>query len=237
MIGLSWAPTVLALVITVTEMTEVVALVFALHGETGSVRTGAWGAVLGTGVVGGSALAAGAYLEQVPTRWLLLGSAVVLAGFGVFLFQSTRRSYRRHWRPDAAHPPAASTGSAHAVQFSGGFTIGVVETLEAVIVLLSISAAGEGYSALTGALVGGVALVVAAALLHERIRRIKVPLLKLGATSMLFAFAAFWAGEAAGYAWPYGDLSLLPLVLIAMLLVRLAVGRLESPPVRVETKG
>jgi uncharacterized membrane protein len=228
----------LALVITVTEMTEVVALVFALHGETGSIRHGALGAVAGTALVGGIAFVGGAYLAEVPSVWLLTGSAVTLYAFGAFLFRSTRRSYRRFWRPDASAVPRTSASQARAVQFGGGFTVGAVETVEAVIVLLSIAAAGEGPSALLGALLGGAGLVGAAALLHERIRRIKVPLLKLGATSMLFAFAVFWTGEALGARWPYADLSLLPLFLLALLLVRGAVGYLEGGrAVPVETKG
>ena len=234
----SWGALALALVITVTEMTEVVALVFALHGETGSIRPGAWGAVAGTALVGGSALVAGAYIVRVPSEWLLLGSAVTLYAFGVFLFRSTRRSYHREWHP--ASPGAAPVPGhrARALQFSGGFTVGAVETLEAVIVLISIAAAGQGLSALAGAVVGGAALVGAAALIHERIRRIKVPLLKLGATSMLFAFAVFWTGEALAVPWPYGDAMLLPLFLIALGLVRVAIGWLESKPAMpVETKG
>jgi uncharacterized membrane protein len=54
----------------------------------------------------------------------------------------------------------------------------------------------------------------------ERVRRIKVPWLKLGATSVLFAFAVFWTGEAAGRSWPGSDLFLIPLVVIAGVLVR-----------------
>ena len=214
-------------------MTEVVALVFALGADQRSLRSGAMGAAAGTAVVGGLALGFGAVIVAFPRSDLLWVSAVVLGAFGVFLFRSTLRSYRRAQRPGSApalHPT---------LQFAGGFSVGAVESIEAVIVLLAIAAAGFGLSALVGAGVGGVLLIAAAAVLHDRIRRLKVPPLKLVATSLLFAFAVFWVGEAAGLPWPYADLSLVPLFLIALGLVRTAVWVLAPPPatVPIETKG
>lgn len=222
-----------AFLITVLEMTEVVALVFALGADQRSLRSGAMGAAAGTAVVGGLALGFGAVIVAFPRSDLLWVSAVVLGAFGVFLFRSTLRSYRRAQRPGSApalHPT---------LQFAGGFSVGAVESIEAVIVLLAIAAAGFGLSALVGAGVGGVLLIAAAAVLHDRIRRLKVPPLKLVATSLLFAFAVFWVGEAAGLPWPYADLSLVPLFLIALGLVRTAVWVLAPPraAVPIETKG
>jgi uncharacterized membrane protein len=211
----------------------VVALVFAISADGHSVRSGAAGAATGTAVVGGLALGLGAVLLAFPRVWLLWASAVVLAGFGAFLFRSTLRTYRRAHRP----PPP---GIAHrSVQFAGGFSVGAVETLEAVIVLLAIAAAGYGLSALVGAVLGGGVLLVTAAALHDRIRRIKVPLLKLVATGLLFAFAVFWAGEALHVPWPLADLSLVPLFLAAVGLVRAGVWLAgETPPaLPVQPKG
>ena len=91
---------------------------------------------------------------------------------------------------------------------------------KAIIVLLALAAAGYGFSALVGAVAGGALLVVVALSVHDRIRRIKVPWLKVGGTSVVFAFAVFWGGEAAGVNWPGGDLFLLPLVAAGLLLVR-----------------
>ena len=221
-----------ALLIVIVEMTEVVALVFALSADHHSVRPGTLGAVAGTAVVALLAVAFGALLLALPKDWLLWGSAVALAAFGVFLFRSTVRSYRRSHRPASAPAPRKE-----ALLFAGGFSVGAVEATEAVIVLLALAAAGYGREALVGAGLAGVVLVGAAAVVHERIRRIKVPLLKLGATSLLFAFAVFWTGEAAGLAWPGQDLSLVPLFLIGLLVVRAGVRVLEFPPVPVETKG
>lgn len=237
MIALSAGPLLLAFLITVIELTEVVALVFALQGETGSIRHGAYGAVAGTSVVGAIALGAGAALTRVPSDLLLAASAVALFGFGVFLFRSTLRAYRRA-RAAATGRPGGPEKGGRALQFGGGFTVGAIEATEAVIVLISLAAAGEAGSALVGAVVGVVVLVVLASLLHGRIRRIKVPQLKLGATALLFTFAIFWSGEAVRLPWPYADLFLIPLFLLVLLAVRGALALALGPtPAPVETKG
>ena len=228
MIGVDAGALAVAFVVTVLELTEVVALVFALSVEAESVRHGALGATAGTAVVGLAALGAGAALLALPREALLWASAVVLAGFGIFLFRSTLRTYRRlHAPPNGATSPAKGQA---VFQFAGGFAVGAVETTEVVVVLLALTAAGEGRSAILGAVAGGVCLVAAAALVHERIRRVKTAWLKLGATAVVLAFAAFWAGEAAGYAWPGSDLVLVPLFAVALLAVRGAIGLLLRAP-------
>jgi uncharacterized membrane protein len=223
----------LALIIVLIEMTEVVVLVFAITAGEGSLRHAAAGAAAGTAVVAGAAIAAGAVIVRLPTSWLLGVAAILLASFGIMLARSTQRAYRKAalalLQPSGPLPPAHQ-----AVQFAGGFTAGAVETLEAVIVLLGISAAGETDSAIVGAVSAGVILIVATALVHERVRRIKVPQLKLFGTGMLFSFATFWAGSALGVAWPGGDLILIPFVLVAMVLVRLWVGHGSLTDVPIE---
>jgi len=102
--------------------------------------------------------------------------------------------------------------------------VGAVEATETVIVLLALAAAGYGVSAILGAALGGALLVAVAFVVHDRIRRIKVPWLKVGGTSVVFSFAVFWGGEAAGVSWPGGDLILLLFVAVAILLVRGGVG-------------
>ena len=221
--GLYVPALVVALLITVLEMTEVVALVFALGADHTTLRHGTLGAVSGTTVVALLALGFGAALIALPHTILLWASAVVLAAFGVFLFRSTLRTYRRQRAARSATAIGSSRQQA-VIQFAGGFTVGAVEATETVVVLLALSAAGYASSALVGAVVGGAMLAVAALLVHEQIRRIKVPWLKLGATSVIFSFAVFWAGEAAGLSWPGSDLFLLPLFLVSLGIVRGAIG-------------
>ena len=222
MYGLYVPALFVAFLITLLEMTEVVALVFALSAEHHTLAHGAAGAVSGTTVVAVIALGFGALILAFPHVDLLWVSALALLAFGAFLFRSTLRTYRRA-RASASVPPAASSAARSAIQFAGGFSVGAVAATEAVVVLLALAAAGYGSSALVGAVLGGAVLVAATAVVRERIRRIKVPLLKLGATSLLFAFAIFWAGEAAGLAWPGSDLVLVPLFVLALVGVRGAV--------------
>jgi Ca2+/H+ antiporter, TMEM165/GDT1 family len=220
MIGLYAPALIVAFLITLLELTEVVALVFALSADQASVRPVALGAIAGVAVVAALALGIGAVLVAFPHRYLLAASAIVLGAFGVFLFRSTLRSYRRAAAATRT-PPVERPRTV--LQFAGGFSVGAVETTEAVVVLLALAAAGYGTSALVGAVVAAALLVVAAALIHERIRRIKVPWLKLGGTALVFSFAVFWGGEALGVAWPGDDLFLLPLFIAAALIVRGAI--------------
>jgi len=225
-----------AFVITVLEMTEVVALVLALGADEPTLRHGAAGAVAGCATVALVALATGAALLAFPRAYLLWASAVVLAAFGVFLFRSTLRTYRRLRLAAAAPPGSAPWAPRKVLQFAGGFTVGAVEATEVVVVLLALTAAGYGGSAIVGAVVGGAMLVGVALAVGERVRRIKIAWLKVGATSMLFAFSVFWAGEAAGVAWPGSDLFLVPLFLIGVAIVRGAVaGWLRVAPPRPAT--
>jgi uncharacterized membrane protein len=210
---------IVGFVITLVELTEVVALVFALSADHHTIAHGAAGAVSGTTLVAVIALTFGALIISFPRDYLLWASAVVLTGFGVFLFRSTLRSYRRS-RASAAAARPAPPPSGSSLQFAGGFSVGAVEATEAAVVLLALAAAGYGFSALVGAVVAAAVLVATTAVVHERIRRIKVPWLKLGATSMLFAFAVFWAGEAANLSWPGADLVLVGLFFLGLLIVR-----------------
>jgi uncharacterized membrane protein len=221
--------------ITLLEMTEVVALVFALGAGGPSLRTAIYGALSGVALVAVIALVAGAAIDRLPSSYLLGPSAIVLAGFGVFLFRSTLRSYRRA-RAAAEGKSSAPFAPHPVVQFGGGFSVGAVETTEAVIVLLALAAPGYGFTCVLAAFIAGAILLALAWALHGQIRRIKVPVLKAGATALLFTFSVFWAGEALHVAWPGDDLFLLPLFVVAAILVRAAIAVVDRPSVRVETK-
>jgi Ca2+/H+ antiporter, TMEM165/GDT1 family len=217
---LYWPALLTALLITLLEMTEVVILVIAVSADHPSVRPGAAGAVVGVAGVSAAAVAVGTALARFSHTYLLWASAALLAGFGVVLFRSTLKSYRRAALPAGVSPPP-KFGST--LVFGAGLTAGAVEATEVGVVLLGITAAGYAFSALVGALLGGALLIVLAFAVHERLRRIKVPWLKWVGTSMLFTFAVFWLGEAVGFAWPGSDLFLIPLFLASLLLVRGAV--------------
>ncbi len=235
MVGLYFPALLVALVITIVEMTEVVAVVFALGAEAESLGHGAAGAVAGTTVVAVVAVGFGAVLVELPTSDLLWGASVVLFAFGLFLFRSTLRAFRRQ-RAAALSGTSTPPGGSRALLFGGGFVVGAIEATETVIVLVALAAAGYGFSALVGALVGGGALALAAVLVHQRIRKIKVLTLRLGATSMLFTFSIFWGGEAAGIKWPGSDLFLIVLFVGALVVVR-GILELLRRPVLVKANG
>ncbi len=96
---------IVAFLITLLEMTEVVALVFALSADQVSVRPTTLGAIGGVAVIGLIAIGFSAFLLAFPHNFLLWASAVILAAFGVFLSRSTLRSYRRAAAPAGASPP------------------------------------------------------------------------------------------------------------------------------------
>lgn len=221
MIPLDPGALVVAFVVTVLELTEVVALVFALSADHPGIRPGALGATAGVATIAVVAAGVGAAFLAVPRELLLWASAVVLAAFGGFLFRSTLRTYRKE-RAGRAGPPTPSAPRL-VTQFVGGYTVGAVEATEVVVVLLALAAAGQTGSAVVGSVAGGLCLVAAAAVVHERIRKVKTRWLKLGATGLVLSFAVYWAGEAAGVRWPGADLILLPIFAVAVLLVRAGI--------------
>ena len=219
MAAFSLGALILAFLVTLIEYSEVVILIYALGAERGALRYASIGAAAGSAVVAAIAIGAGSALVALPSSELLGASAIVLFAFGIFLFRSTLRSYRRARAPPSAPGPKI----APPVHFAGGFTVGAIETTEAVAVLLPLAAGGQQVAAVVGELAAGVSLGIAVALVHERIRRIKTPWLKLGATSLIFSFATFWAGEALHVTWPYGEVFLIPLFVVALLVVRGAI--------------
>lgn len=201
-----------ALLITILEMTEVVAFVTALGAGARDLRPGFTGALAGVGVVAAFGLAAGLGLVEASSHYgelvtLLIG-ALLLWGFGLFLLRSTLRTYlredRRHRNLDVPAAPHPEDALGPKALLATGFSVGTVEALETVVVLLGLVAGGWVGEAIIGALVGGVLLIAAGFVLHERIRRLKVPPLKWVSTSLLFTYALFWSLEA------LGDLSVLP---------------------------
>jgi Ca2+/H+ antiporter, TMEM165/GDT1 family len=213
-----YLPAVLtAALITILELTEVVVLVLVLGVDRPSLRPGATGATAGIAVVSAATVLAGAALMALPITYLFWAAAAVLAAFGVFLFRSTLRTFRRE---AGLAPPAAGPPKHDLAQVAGGFAVGAVEMTEVAVVLLALAAAGYAFSALVGAVLGAALLVSLALVVHEKLRRIKVPWLKLLATSVVVSFAIFWAGEAVGVRWPGADLSLVPLVVVVALVVR-----------------
>ena len=239
--GTAAAALLAAVLITVLELTEVVAIVYALGAGAKNMRPGLAGAVAGVGVVGGIALVVGYGLTQVANRgyltYTLIAGAGVLWFFAFFLLRSTFKTYLKEDRKKrgvaAGGPVHHDEGLGPRALFATAFSVGAIETLEAVVVLIGLVLGGSAWEAVVGAVIGGVILVAAGIALHERIRRMKVPPLKWIATSLLFTFAVFWTVESLGnlgvISWPStihgipSDIVLVPFFIVSFLAVRVAI--------------
>ncbi len=246
----------ISFLITVLELTEVVAIVYALGAGRPSLRPGAMGSAAGVAVVGGIGILVGVGLTVIPSDITLIAGSALLWGFGFFLLRSTVKTYFKEAKKalgitDSGGHEDGEHLSDRAL-FAAAFSVGMVETTEAVIVLIAVAAGGYGLEALIGFAAGAALLLALGITLHEKIRTIKVPPLKWIGTSLLFTFAFFWAVEslvdAGRFAWPplpYGippDIQLVPIFLIAMLLVRSAVmfrvnAKVRALPPRSPSKG
>lgn len=226
-----------AFLITMLELTEVVAVVYALGAGAKSMLPGAAGAVSGAAVVGGISLGIGFGLGAIPIRYTLVVGALLLYGFGCFLLRSTVKTYFREAKKAAGiKDPFQSKEGSDALDdralFAGAFSVGAIEMLEAAVVLIAIAAGGFAIEAVIGFAVGATILIVIGFVMRESIRKIKIPQLKWLATSLLFTFAVFWSleslVEAGRLSWPQlggvpDDVLILPIFLIALLFVRIAV--------------
>lgn len=233
-----------AVLITVLELTEVVAIVYALGAGAKNMRPGLSGAVGGVAFVGAAALATGYGLHTAAQSagsagetYTLIAGALVLWFFAFFLLRSTFKTYLRDDRKRrgvaSGAPVHHDEGLGPKALFATAFSVGAIETLEAVVVLLGLVLAGAVWEAVVGAIIGGVILIAMGLALHEQIRKMKVPPLKWIATSLLFTFAVFWSLEGLGrlsiISWPSTidgvviDVVLVPLFLVSFLAVRGAI--------------
>lgn len=241
-----------AFVITLLELTEVVAIVYALGATAHSLRPGLTGACGGVAVVGAFGIVAGIALTQVPQAYTLAVGAVILWSFGFFLLRSTFRTYVREERKRLGRPSPVAEPDDRGLsprQLMGvGFSVGAIEALEAVVVLIGISVGGFPWEAVVGAIVAGGVLVALGLALHQNIRKLKVPPLKWATTSLLMTYASFWTleflGEEGRIPWPSSvaglppDVLLIPIFFAVLLVVRVVIevrlhierGRNLGPP-------
>jgi uncharacterized membrane protein len=228
-----------AFLVTVLELTEVVALVYALGASSRDMRPGVYGAFIGVAFVSLLTLGTGVAILRFASQatfYLTVVSALILWCFGMFFFRSTVKTYykearRRNGLEVKGKKSILDEVGAKAL-FSGGFSVGCVETLEAMIVLLALSTGGFGMEAVIGFIAGGALLLVLGYLLHEQVRKIKVAPLKWFGSTMIFTFAIFWSGEAlehvGPFEWPtlltqFPDIFLVPLFVVVLVTVWLAV--------------
>lgn len=226
-----------AFLITLLEMTDVVALVYALGAGARTMRPGFTGAVLGVALVAvaGAVVSENVLINQGPDALTHAVGTVMLWAFAFLLLRSTNKTYVKEARKRAGKKEAKKAYPAPESLtprdlFMTGFTVGIGEAMEALVPLLGLTAQGWQVEVLAGAILGGCVIVIVGFFLHEHVKKVKVPTLKWATTSLLFAFAVLYTWEALGelhLVWYTAyfdgvpnDVLLLPLFFAALLFVR-----------------
>ena len=101
------------------------------------------------------------------------------------------------------------------VAFQGAF----VEGLEVAIIVVTFAATSPGLAQWSwgGALAAFVVVTLAASALRAPFSRVPENLLKAIVSVMLLSLGTFWTGEGLGMHWPWGDATLLALVVLVTL--------------------
>lgn len=150
-----------------------------------------------------------ALLKLVPIVVLRAVVGALLVLFGVkWLAKATFRLSRT--RPGGHHEAeAASPQMAFATAFNGV----LLEGAEVVFIVLAVGTAGRALtSAIVGALLACLLVILGAVAARGPLAKVPDVVLKYAVGIMLTAFGTFWFGEALGVAWWGSDASLLWLV-------------------------
>ena len=146
----------------------------------------------------------GALITLLPDYVVKLTAGVLLLYFGQRLVKSARRAV-----------VSARKGSSFKERFEKGelataFSVGVVESFEAAIVLVGLLP--NGFQSTVFGMAGGIGVVVVATyVLRDEARKVKQANMKVAVSALLVSFATFWFGEVFE---PLNDLLLIPLFLV-----------------------
>jgi len=144
-------------------------------------------AVLGILVVFIPVFTLGKLIYLVPLRYFLLAAAVILFYFGYRLIRSARRYFKKLFK--IKKEEGEEKEGAGVV-----FTVSAVEGLEAALVILALIPKSYS-SALLGAVIAGILVVILTATLREQIARIRLPHLKFVLSSLLFSLGTMLFSE------------------------------------------
>ena len=186
----------------------------------------------------------GSALTWVPLGDIQLGVGALLLLFGM---RWLRKSILRAAGVLAQHDEAAIyvrqtqalQGAAGTVQgwdrlaVAAAFKITMLEGIEVVFIVIAIGAGGAGLllPASVGAVAALLVVVALGAVVHRPLARVPENTLKFVVGVLLCAFGTFWTGEGMGYAWPYGDLAILGLMVGWLLAALLGVRLCRQQPV------
>jgi len=123
--------------------------------------------------------------------WVRIIAATFLLYFGLRLSRSARRSALRAIQAKTSGNTAAVEEHYEKGIMSTGFSVGVVEAFEVAIVLVALIPISF-VSALSGAFVGILIVIIGTFILRTQVRKLKQAYMKIFVSSLLLSFSTFW---------------------------------------------
>jgi len=194
--------------ITLLELTEASAVGLALYADSRDAKAFLWVA-LGVLVVFIPTIFVGKAIALLPVFWVRIIAATFLLYFGLRLSRSARRSALRAIQAKTSGNTVAEEHYEKGIM-STGFSVGVVEAFEAAIVLVALIPISF-VSALSGAFVGILIVIIGTFILRTQVRKLKQAYMKIFVSSLLLSFSTFWYIESLVNV---NDLLLIPLFFI-----------------------
>jgi len=194
--------------ITLLELTEASAVGLALYADSRDAKAFLWVA-LGVLVVFIPTIFVGKAIALLPVFWVRIIAATFLLYFGLRLSRSARRSALRAIQAKTSGNTVAEERYEKGIM-STGFSLGVVEAFEAAIVLVALIPISF-VSALSGAFVGILIVIIGTFILRTQVRKLKQAYMKIFVSSLLLSFSTFWYIESLVNV---NDLLLIPLFFI-----------------------
>ncbi|MBV8883601.1 MAG: hypothetical protein JO235_06315, partial [Chroococcidiopsidaceae cyanobacterium CP_BM_RX_35] len=208
------------------EFFETAAIAYAI-GRSGYRREATLGTVTGLALVGIAAAVLGTELQLIPLRFLQIWIGLVLLWFGWGWVKKSVLRQAKGKRAGWITDPLGSEGITLETQRRGfsrlNFVVMVksaaLEGLEVAIIVTTLGLASRAWNeAVWGAALALALTVAVVAVLHGHLLKVPEVLIKLSAGVLLMAFGTFWLGEGLGLPWPFGDVSLLGLIILYGLL-------------------
>jgi len=201
---------VAAMGITLLEISEASAVGLALSAEAGNkvFLYVSFGIIIVLVVT----FAAGHEIAKLPIMYVRLIGGVLLLYFGLRLARSARRAVLRSRKFSTDGKESLEKGI-----FYTAFTVGLIESFEAAIVLVALIPMNFD-SSLYGVIFGMLIVVAGTIALKSQVRKIKQANMKVAISALLLSFSAFWFSETV---FRPSDLWLIPLFLIFASLVYL----------------
>lgn len=176
-----------AMGITLLEMSEASAVGLAISAEGGNKAF--LYVSLGALVVFIITFAVGQQMARLPILYVRLVAGVLLLYFGLRLARSSRRAVLRSRNGGFNDGESIEKGI-----FYTAFSVGLVESFEAAIVLVALIP--MSFSLTLYGLISGVLIVVVGTLaLKSQVRKIKQANMKIVVSALLLSFSAFWFSE------------------------------------------